>query len=45
MGLIVEELTKKFGEKTAVDHLSFSWCSQILMFTYYSRKRCMKGEE
>lgn len=21
------------------------WCSQILMFTYYSRKRCMKGEE
>lgn len=24
MGLIVNELTKKFGEKTAVDHLSFS---------------------
>lgn len=24
MSLVVENLTKRFGEKTAVDHLSFS---------------------
>ena len=34
MGLIVEELTKKFGEKTAVDHLSFSMESPGSLWTF-----------